>query len=248
MSSDPKTSHDPKRLIYFTGHPSHPRSAMVTQVCRDYETLTGLGHAECATRTLSNLYNLHVARGLLTTPHHRMEFASSMSGPHHYLGWLDPTQRLSIRFLPGEALPDVYELGPAAAFPLPPFPIPPVPDHLITQVTGYTWLTGATTDPAILRTFEGDHEGLYTDLVDTRSGEAASADSLFDTPGILAVPQHELAFPLLPGGLAMTLDLSPFHAQIVPNDGPFQFDQTLVSAHKHAQHKLRVVTYNFGDQ
>ena len=73
---------------------------------------------------------------------------------------------------------------------------------------------------------------------------AATADSLFDFPGILEVPHAELSIPLVTD--AYRYDLSAFHAQVVPNHVPFAFDQTLVQKHAHAQHKLRAVTYNYG--
>jgi hypothetical protein len=42
-------------------------------------------------------------------------------------------------------------------------------------------------------------------------------------------------------------DLSPFGAQLVRSDQPWAFDQTLINAHRHARHRLRCVTYNYGD-
>lgn len=42
-------------------------------------------------------------------------------------------------------------------------------------------------------------------------------------------------------------DLSQFRAQIVPNDVPFMFDHNLIINNKYAQHKLRVITYNYGE-
>ncbi len=68
---------------------------------------------------------------------------------------------------------------------------------------------------------------------------------MFDSPGILELPFDTLTFPLVED--AHLYDLTRYHAQIVPNNQPFSFDQTLVSKFKHAQHKLRVVTYNYGN-
>lgn len=83
--------------------------------------------------------------------------------------------------------------------------------------------------------------------VDARAADpdARAADSLFDEPGLLLLPEPRLDLPLLVD--PHLFDLSPFHAQIVRNDTPFRFDQALVSTKVHAQHRLRVVTYNYGD-
>jgi hypothetical protein len=67
---------------------------------------------------------------------------------------------------------------------------------------------------------------------------------LFDYPGILELPQPKLKFTLLTD--AYNYDLSPFRAQVVPNNQPFAFNLELVKTHEHAQHRLRVVTYNYG--
>lgn len=80
-------------------------------------------------------------------------------------------------------------------------------------------------------------------MADTSSG---AADSLFDSPGILVLETPELRFPLVAD--PHLFDLSPFHAQVVPNNVPFAFDQELVARYQHAQHRLRVVTYNYGDE
>jgi hypothetical protein len=63
--STPVTSADTKRLIYFIGHKDQTPSALITKVCRDYETFSGLLLGECASRKLANLYNLHAVRGPL---------------------------------------------------------------------------------------------------------------------------------------------------------------------------------------
>ena len=52
------TTTEPKRIIYFRGYEKELNSAMITRVCKNYETICGLLEGESATRTLSNLYNL----------------------------------------------------------------------------------------------------------------------------------------------------------------------------------------------
>ena len=54
------------RLIYFKGHSSSEKSALICRVCMHYETISSLlhgDHTELATRTLANLYNLWACRG-----------------------------------------------------------------------------------------------------------------------------------------------------------------------------------------
>ena len=84
-----ETSYIPKRLIYFRGHENQVSSALITRVCKNYETISDILSGECATRTLSNLYNLHSVRG--TLENNILNLDSSMSGPHHYFGFISPT-------------------------------------------------------------------------------------------------------------------------------------------------------------
>lgn len=309
------------------------------------------GGSECATRTLLNLYNLHACRGLVsTTPasaaaaeRRTLDFSSSMSGPHHYFGWIDPHDSYVIEEAPAE---EVIRIGPGygllryrnvklpADSPLPARPLLPVPAEKLTVLRDYDWRRGSDLDEGTRRAYAVAGE-LATHLVDTRSGsgsgssgnapagtavpsptaaptaaapgfwsrlwsslspaassassievvaasvdgtaalsssssssslaspgpasggagavaapadaaaDARAADSLFDEPGLLLLPEPRLDLPLLAD--PHTFDLSPYHAQIVRNDAPFRFDQSLVASQPHAQHRLRVVTYNYGD-
>jgi hypothetical protein len=147
------TSVDARRYVLFKGHKDQAKSAMVTQLARDYETFTGLLRGESATRTLMNLCNLHAVRGRLDRDG-KLVVASSMSGPHHYLGWLDPTQTLTVE----EADADDRQTArllyryvpPAAKKKEDPQPeMGPVPSDCIARITSWTWLRGATLDPAV---------------------------------------------------------------------------------------------------
>ena len=89
------------------------------------------------------------------------------------------------------------------------------------------------------------HPGLYNGTTDVETGDMV-ADSLFAFPGLLLLEAPELRFSLL--AHPHLFDLSRFNAQIVSNATPFAFNQSLVAAHKHAQHRLRVVAYNLGDR
>ena len=59
------TTDNTKRLIYFKGHKKQPNSALVTKICKNYETFSTIYKGEAAARTLSNLYNLHAVRDKL---------------------------------------------------------------------------------------------------------------------------------------------------------------------------------------
>jgi len=57
------------RLIYFRGHKEEPNSAMITRICKGYETFSKILQGEAAYRTLASLYNLVAIRGpLVSTP------------------------------------------------------------------------------------------------------------------------------------------------------------------------------------
>ena len=255
------TSTIPMRIVYFRGHKRQKNSALITQVCRDFETVSALYKGECATRTLANLYNLHAVRGctrgvrqqqreLEGDDHLAQEraieegadevlvFETSMSGPHHYFGWLDPAMAHLIDFAaPG--LP-VFKSVPTSS--MIPKRLLPVPEPHIMRLHSYKWSSGSALTSE-QRQALSHREDFSQELIDTASG---SADSLFDLPGILELPSDRLDFQLVEN--PHLYDLSPYHAQIVKADEPFQFDQAAVKSHKHAQHKLRVVTYNYGDR
>jgi hypothetical protein len=169
------TSTRTKRIIYFQGHREAPRSALICQLAAGYESISALlphvsptpgsgGGGEGATRTLLNLYNLHAVRGLLeeegeggggvSSPRARtLEFRTSMTGPHHYFGWIDPRAWYVIEEAPREAggggtgaFADVNLLRYRrvtvdASHPLPPrVPLRPVP--AVLTLRDYDWLAG----------------------------------------------------------------------------------------------------------
>lgn len=241
------TATTPRRVIYFRGHrDQRSANALVCQLAKGYETASALLHGESATRTLLNLYNLHAVRGVLRDD--ALVFRTSMTGPHHYFGYIDPKKAHTIESDGSGLL--VYREVPAARRAVgtgaPTLrQIPPDASVLRVDSSDYDWVPGAAVDAATRASFSIREQELAQHLVDTSAGSAAQADSLFDSPGILALASPELRFPLLADPHLM--DLSRFRAQIVANDAPFAFDQALVARHKHAQHRLRVVTYNYGD-
>jgi hypothetical protein len=242
----PATATETKRVIYFRGHKDQESpSVLVCQLCKGYETVSASLQGESALRTLLNLYNLYAVRGALNDD--ALVFSTSMSGPHHYFGFIDATRHHVI-------VPDsngllVYR---EAAAPSSRPALSPVPAAQVLRIADYEWLPGATL-PSATRAAYAVRDELATRLVDTAQDSSSvapadppgQADSLFDSPGILLLETPELRLPLL---LQPHLcDLSLFRAQVVPNTAPFAFDPTLVAAHAHARHRLRVVTYNYGD-
>lgn len=131
-----KTKNQTKRLIYFTGHPEENNSVMITQICNGYETISKFFiSGECATRTLLNLYNLHAVRGLIING--QLDLDSSMSGPHHYFGYIDPFKAHSIIIKHG--LPEYY------VYPL--FMVKSkskskICDEYILKISNYNWYSG----------------------------------------------------------------------------------------------------------
>ena len=333
-----QSSTQTKRLIYFRGHHLQPKSALITLICKQYETLStilSLSDMECATRTLSNLYNLHAVRGNLNSEG-ELVLSSAMSGPHHYFGYIDPYAAHTVHIDPISRLPHYYHhrhidrhmdrdsraagedqqilsRGKNLA----------VPTELVTKLLpgeDFTWLSGLALSQAQERVKEKEKEAERKEkgktswvsmfrlsrrdeeesvmaggvtLQKARTPAAAAAaqpssmnsnttisvgtgeltrqppsqqqditDSLFAYPGVLALKLHKttemtkneeektegheavLSLHLLEKG--RDYDLSSFGAQLVPNDQPFRFDRHALDAHLHAQHKLRLITYNYG--
>lgn len=237
-----ETSYIPKRLIYFRGHEDQSDSALITRICKNYETISDILSGECATRTLSNLYNLHAVRGCIL-PNKVLSLDSSMSGPHHYFGFILPTNTHIIKFDKLTGYPTYYKITDNLDI-LDTHKLAN-PEKNIIKLSNYNWISGK----------------VYKQLVNTRNGEIHSQinrqrdkqrdrqrdrqrDSLFDNPGILYLDKNQLQFNVIYNGA--DIDLTSFRAQIVHNNKPFTFNQNMISKYKHAQHKLRVITYNYG--
>jgi len=132
-----KTSYEPKRVIYFRG--INKDSLMITQVYRDYQTFSKLYTGECASRTLSNLYNLQTVRGKINKSN-ELILNISMSGPHHYFGYISPfeTHIIEIKNLDSIAVP-IYksiQMTPAIKKYL------VLPSHYNYIIDKYNWIRG----------------------------------------------------------------------------------------------------------
>jgi hypothetical protein len=248
-----ETSTIPKRIIYFRGHSEEPGSALITRVCKNYETISALFTGESATRTLLNLYNLHTVRGILDPETRRLQLESSMSGPHHYYGFIMPTNAHTITFNPYNKQPVFHSHGEQFISLVKQHKLFIPTDSNIIKLTDYNWFSGDKLPTAIKLKYNLEHTQtkdkyiLQKNLVDTKKATLLNIyDSLFDNPGILEVKEPTLAFNVITN--AYDYDLSVYRVQVVKNNTPFAFNQSLVRTHKHAQHKLRVVTYNYGSQ
>lgn len=234
------TANKPKRLIYFIGHPNQERSALICQVCKYYETFSKIFTGEFATRTILNLYNLHAIRGKLNAAGELIA-DTSMSGPHHYLGFIQPYNSFTIEIHHGDELPTYKEHL------YKPIPYSPklAPAGKIVTIPNFNWINGLKITDDLRSKY---NMSVYTPnkLISVSSRRIVEKDSLFDNPGILELHLSKIVFPLITD--AYRYDLSSFRAQIVPNNEPFSFNQSLVNIYPHAQHKLRIVTYNYSNR
>lgn len=177
---------------------------MICQLFRDYETFSKLFSGESATRTLLNLYNLHAVRGQIDSKG-ALVFETSMSGPHHYFGWIDPKE---YHILQNDAHGNLYyRLTNKEEVSRAPVKIlKPVPDDFVLKLSQYTWIKGEDLDETTRATHKIGDE-LTAHLLDT---EAGASDSIFDSPGILLLESPQLSFKILSD--PHTFDLSPFNA------------------------------------
>lgn len=225
------TQNECKRIAYFIGHKEQPLSAMIVQICMNYETFSKiLFEGEGATRTLINLYNLHTVRGALNSEK-QLIYKTSMSGPHHYFGWIDPTKSHTISFHKHNAPIYFSHLDkPIKCI------LNSIENKYITHLERYEWISGSQLNLETRELFTVCDELLYH-LYD---------NSIFDKPGILILDDEILNMHVIDN--PHLYDFSPYRAQIVPNNSPFMFDQTLISENKYAQLKLRIITYNYAER
>jgi hypothetical protein len=217
---------------------------MITLIASDFYTIRHvLYDGECMTRTLSNLYNLHAVRGCLDGSG-RLCDQSSMSGPHHYLGHLDPRRHHVIIFdddetdktttMPRSLGVSVYEVDPVA------HAAPDIYSTLegrhIVCLKDVSWWSGSSSDHAVPDRVD----------VDTCQSLDITKDSLFEKPGILELNVSDIEVCVVER--PWEYDMSSFRARVVPNDRPFAFRSDWIAPYAHAQHKLRLVTYNYGSR
>lgn len=229
------SSNKTQRLIYFRGHPDIKNSVLITQVCDDYSTIPTMD-LECATRTLLNLYNLQTVRGLVKNG--ELDSNSSMSGPHNYYGFIDPLSYHTIKF--SNDTPNFYRHNKPKK--LERAPKLSVDEKYILNLENYVWKIGKdlTRDDITKYNFDSVNENQSFVNVNNQH----FVDSLFPYPGILELEQDTLNMLVIED--AYNYDLTSFNVQLVKNDEPFSFDREQVKNNIHAQHKLRLITYNYG--
>lgn len=232
MQKNEITSRNTKRLIYFIGHNDQDNSVLICKVCKNYETFSKLITGECATRTLLNLYNLHTVRGNLNE-NNELILNSSMSGPHHYFGWIDPRKTYVILSKKHKLSYYLVDSKKKCKYRI------PLKTKFEYSINDINWIKGDQLNGDIKLKYNIGNE-LRTYLV-----EDNQKDSLFDNPGILLMNEQKLNIPVIQE--PWLYDLSSYKASVVKNDEPFSFDQELISKNFHAQHKLRVITYNYGE-
>jgi len=197
MAQKPKSGMGVHRVILFKGLTDH--GALITQLHDGFETVTKLYVGESATRTLLNLCNLHAVRGKKDPTSGEVILNTSMSGPHDYFGWLDPTKAFTIQMTPlvggnGLEFRPVFFEHPVACVGRP--RLSPVPVECVERITDYTWIKGSDLAKAPVSSSSGrpTADPVYSHLVDVDSG---AADSLFDGPGFLLLPKLHLTFNVI---------------------------------------------------
>jgi hypothetical protein len=296
------TQTTPKRIIYFTGHPEINDTAgdnkMITRVYGDCGTVSGLLHdstygwlpLECASQTLSNLYNLHACRGCIISNSagtHKipsemvLDLSASMSGPHHYLGHIDPRDYITIH-IPQSNISDnprkyglpIYTSYTTSndsntnqngistgnnnlaqqLYPLVQKLKTKIPDDMIYTLSAenWKWISGKDITSRIRKRYNLSPTGnTNKQYINTATGGLAS-DSLFPSPGILELGVSEIRLPIInpdpETNNGLEYDFTCFGVQFCRNSQPWQFRQSGIHAYKHAQHKLRLITYYYGDR
>ena len=213
------TENQPKRLICFKGHHNENNSVMITKVCMNYETFSKIITGEFATRTLSNLYNLQTVRGNVNET---LDYNSSMSGPHDYFGFISPFNYHIIR-IDNTFRPEIYRVTKKKKKKKNKNLLA-IPVKNISRLN-FNWIRGTNIFPDKYK--------------------LTSYDSLFDNPGILELQTKVIKMNILDAGYKY--DLKEYGCKLVVNYRPFRFNQKLVNKYQHAQHKLRAITYFYGD-
>lgn len=225
------TSNQTKRLIYFHGHQEQINSVLICQICEGYETFSKiLLNGESATRTLLNLHNLHAVRGNCING--ILDLDSSMSGPYHYFGYVNPFDSFTISI--NNSLPIYRQYQNDFNLSIINNHIDnkskvliEIPNKYITTISNYKWLNG--------KIYEKYINKFYNFL---------EQDTLFKNPGILEIENLELNICVLDNPLLY--DLTKYRVKLINNRFPNKFNLQSIMEHKHAQHRLRAITYYYG--
>lgn len=207
------------RVVAFKGHAEESQSILLTKLCAGFESVTQLLSGEFSLRTASNLDNLHVMRGLLSPTNGRLLLETSMSGPHHYFGFLDPllTYRLHVSVSNGEL--DVRAEESQFVIQTQPLPqLPTIWSLALEPNVDFQWMPhNLATDPE---------------------------KSLFSRPGTFQVLKPFIHIPTI--HRPQDYDWKSFRAELVAPKASFRFNPTTTKNFDAAKHKVRLLTYYYG--
>lgn len=207
------------RVVLFRGHEHEKNSMLMTKLFAGFESMSQLYTGECSLRTLSNLDNLHVVRGLLSSEG-RLLLETSMTGPHHYFGYLDPRGWYTLRVSKRDG--DYYVIANTSK----PFAIHELPDVPTVFTLGL--------QPHV--DFNWTSHNLVSD----------PNKSLFASPGTFSVIKPFTDIPTV--HRPQDYDWRTFRAQLVAPGQSFAFEQAHVHMYDAAQHKVRLLTYYYGSE
>lgn len=206
------------RVCFFRGHGDEHNSMLLTKLFAGYESVSQIWDGEYSLRTMSNLDNLHVVRGNLCSKTQRLQLQSSMTGPHHYYGYLDPGKWYQIVTIQKDD--DWMVFTPLAKR-------PKIKSCLNACPTIFTIALQPHVD------FEWMAHTLASD----------PNKSLFASPGVFSL-QKGLHIPCI--DRPQEYDWTSFRAQLIPPNQSFGFNPESVQHFRAAQHKIRLVTYYYG--
>ncbi len=213
------------RVAIFEGHKEEKNSRLICKLYHEYflfPTQISLD-PEFSARTMMNLINLHTVRGNLHEKSKILDLETSMSGPHHYFGYLEPIKSYFLKFNDGDYFPTFTEMQ-----------TKPSTTKIITKKEIFINCKFG----CILQ--EKDFQW-------TSHCSPKSENSLFVGPGKMWINQSELRIPTLVD--PHLWDLSLFNVQVIDiSKDPIQFIQEDIVKYNEAQHRLRLISYYYGSK
>lgn len=218
------------RIVIFKGHDQEENSRLVCKIYDDYTLLPKQIslNPECSARTVMNLLNLHTIRGNLHVKSKSLDLETSMSGPYHYWGYLEPTKCYHLHLT-----------DPLKKFE-PSFPRFTETDHPTKKM-----MVQQEKNKFVNDTFGCVIQ--QNEMQWTSHCLPKSENSLFSGPGKLWINKSEFIIPTLPN--SHLWDLSLFKVQLIDlSKEPIQFNLEEVSKFSEAQHRLRLISYYYGSE
>lgn len=205
------------RVAVFRGHEDEKNSMLMTKLFAGFESVSQLlSEGECSLRTVSNLDNLHVVRGLLSPKNGRLLLETSMTGPHHYFGCLDPHMwhKIMVTLKDNDYFVVAKTTSPKTSSRICP-DLPTIFTIGLQPKIDFQWIAhNLPSDPK---------------------------KSLFAQPGTFSILKQFCNIPTVAN--PQDYDWRTFRAQLVAPQEAFAFAP---STHAAAQHKVRLLTYYYG--